>query len=306
MDRHKPQKFDIDGIVLLDKPRQMSSNAALQKVKRLFNARKAGHTGSLDPLATGMLPICFGEATKFSQFLLDADKCYQVTGQLGIKTTTADAEGEIISRVDDFNVTRKELERVLSDFKGTITQVPYMFSAIKHNGIPLYKYARKGVEVSRKSRQVTIHSIELLSFDGINVELCVTCSKGTYIRNLIEDIGDALKTGAYVTQLRRQYTKPYDDHDMFTLDELTEYSQSNPSQLQQALLPLETAISNCPKVQLNTSLEFFIKNGQAIQVSQSPSNGWVRLLNEQSQFIGVGQVLDDGRVAPRRLIKMKK
>jgi tRNA pseudouridine55 synthase len=304
--RHQPQKYDIDGIVLLDKPLVMSSNMALQTVKRLFNARKAGHTGSLDPLATGMLPICFGEATKFSQFLLDADKCYRVTGCLGIKTTTADSEGEIVSRVDDFEVTKDELLNTLSEFKGIISQVPSMYSAIKHNGIPLYKLARKGIEVSRKPRQITIHLLELEGFDGVNFELFVSCSKGTYIRNLIEDIGEALQVGAYVTKLRRLYTHPYGDFPMWTLDQLTEFAQSEPEKLQQALLPLETAISNWPEVNLNESMEFYVKNGQAVKIVNGPKSGWVRLVKNEDEFIGIGQILEDGKVAPRRLIKHKK
>jgi tRNA pseudouridine55 synthase len=303
MSRKHSSKRDVNGILLLDKPLNMSSNAALQVVKTLFNARKAGHTGSLDPLATGMLPLCFGEATKFSQFLLDADKCYQVIGRLGEKTTTADSEGEVIQRVDEVAIEQQQLEQALSLFKGEIEQVPSMYSAIKHKGTPLYKLARQGIEVERKPRRISIHELELLNFDGRDFELKVVCSKGTYIRNLIEDIGDHLQVGAHVIKLHRLYTFPYQGVQMCSLEQLKELADAGPKQLDELILPVETAVSLWPVVNLDPAMTFHIRNGQAIRWHQPEGSEWVRLCDTDNNFIGVGEVTDDGRIAPKRLLK---
>ena len=225
------EKRIVNGILLINKPQGLTSNAVLQQAKRLFHAQKAGHTGSLDPLATGMLPLCFGEATKFSQYLLDADKCYETTGLLGIKTNTADAMGDVIARVDDFTISIAQLQSVLDTFLGTIKQVPSMFSALKHQGKPLYKFARDGIEIERQAREITIHDLQLNAFDGREFKLTVSCSKGTYIRNLVEDIGNRLSVGAHVTQLHRVYTAGLASEPMFSLDELAEKSSEELMQL---------------------------------------------------------------------------
>src|SRR5579862_9142002 len=218
-------KRQIHGILLLDKPLGMTSNAALQKVKRLFNAKKAGHTGSLDPLATGMLPICFGEATKFSQFLLESDKCYQVEAKLGVKTRTGDAEGEVIAVKPVMDLTCERLEAVLSQFVGQIQQIPPMYSALKIQGKPLYELARQGIEIPREARSVQIYRLQLIDFQAETLKFEVQCSKGTYVRTLVEDIGELLGCGAHVSALRRTVVLPYNEIKMYTLDALEEIHQ---------------------------------------------------------------------------------
>ncbi len=211
----------MNGIFLLDKPIHISSNAALQKVKRLFQAKKAGHTGSLDPLATGMLPICFGQATKFSQYLLDADKSYAVTMQLGVRTNTSDKEGEVISTREVPNLSVTDIDRAFDNFRGNIQQVPSMFSALKYQGKPLYFYARQGITIERPSRAITIHAIDHISLENNLVYFTVHCSKGTYVRTLVDDVGEQLGCGAHVTQLRRLSVGPYRETDMMTMEQLT-------------------------------------------------------------------------------------
>jgi len=296
---------DINGILLFDKPIGMSSNAVLQRVKRIFNARKAGHTGSLDPLATGLLPICLGEATKMSGFLLDADKRYQTTIKLGVKTTTADAEGEAILTREVGNYSDEELELVLSEFLGDIEQIPPMYSALKKDGQPLYKLARQGIEVERKIRHITIHSIELLSAEGDQLTLDVHCSKGTYIRTLAEDIGERLGCGAHVTVLRRLDVGPFSGDKMITPVQLENIAEEGGfDALDQLLLPMETALVNWPEVRLSQDVAYFLKRGQAVQVPQAPREGLVKLFAEENVFLGVGYIMDDGRVAPRRLLNI--
>lgn len=281
------EKKIVDGILLLNKPQGLTSNAALQQVKRLFKAQKAGHTGSLDPLATGMLPLCFGEATKFSQYLLDADKCYEATGLLGIKTDTSDAMGQVIARVNDFAVSELELKRVLETFLGVTQQVPSMFSALKHKGQPLYQLARKGIAVERPARDITIGSLELNAFDGREFKLIITCSKGTYIRNLVEDIGERLGVGAHVTQLHRVYTAGLASESMFGLDALSQMSQD---ELLQLLLPVDRAVNYLPKVTLNEEQIVALRQGKTIQSIQPiDSFSDVRLYSIDNQFIGLGQ-----------------
>jgi len=294
---------DINGILLFDKPIGMSSNAVLQRVKRIFNARKAGHTGSLDPLATGLLPICLGEATKMSGFLLDADKRYQTTIKLGVKTTTADAEGEAILTREVGSYSEDELELVLAEFLGDIEQIPPMYSALKKDGQPLYKLARKGIEVERKVRNITIHSIEVLAAEGDLIELDVHCSKGTYIRTLAEDIGERLGCGAHVAVLRRLGVGPFSGEKMITPVQLENIAEEGGFEaLDQLLLPMETALVNWPEVRLSQDVAYFLKRGQAVQVPQAPREGLVKLFAEENIFLGVGYIMDDGRVAPRRLL----
>jgi tRNA pseudouridine55 synthase len=295
----------INGIFLLNKPIGISSNQALQRVKRLFNAAKAGHTGSLDPLATGMLPICFGEATKFSQYLLDSDKRYQVQGLLGIKTETADAEGAAIATAE-VNVSESDLLAVMENYRGNIEQIPSMYSAIKVDGQPLYKLAREGITIERKSRPVTIHELELLSFDTPYAEMDVYCSKGTYIRNLIEDIGDDLNCGAHVTRLHRSQVGPYQSENMLSIEQLEALlEESGMDALDDTLLPVYSSVAHWPEVILDTSLAFYVQQGQPIQVADAPEKGGVRLMTDKAEFLGIGEINEDGLVAPKRLVSQQ-
>ncbi|MES9925397.1 MAG: tRNA pseudouridine(55) synthase TruB [Candidatus Thiodiazotropha endolucinida] len=305
MGRRRNRGRNISGVLLLDKPEGMTSNKALQEVKFLYKAAKAGHTGSLDPLATGLLPICFGEATKLSAFLLDADKHYRVRVKLGETRTTADAEGEVIERVDPSGVTEAMLRDVLADFLGEQQQLPPMYSAIKHQGERLYKLARKGVEVEREPRTIRIHSLQLIDFSLPEFEMDVHCSKGTYVRTLAEDIGKQLGCGAYVSGLRRTGVGPYDDQSMVTLNEVQHaFSEKLFKEMDDWLLPLETALAEWPQVDLTADAAFYMRQGQPILVPNAPTSGWVRLYTNETDFLGVGQVLDDGRVAPKRLMQV--
>ncbi len=293
----------INGIFLLDKPLHLTSNHALQRVKRLFAAKKAGHTGSLDPLATGMLPICFGEATKFSQFLLESDKRYQVKARLGIKTTTGDAEGKIISENPVIAVTLEQIKKILESFLGETQQMPPMFSAIKHQGKPLYEFARQGINIERASRKVTIHHLHLLHYHQDELEIDIHCSKGTYVRTIVEDIGEKLNCGAHVTMLRRLHVFPYENSKMMTLDALEEMVKKSLS-LQEYLLPVETAVQSFPEIVLSTSAVFYIRQGQSVKVSNlNAVNGFVRMYTQDRNFLGVGEIVEEGRVVPRRLVQ---
>lgn len=293
----------IHGILLLDKPVEMTSNRALQRVKHLFYAKKAGHTGSLDPLATGMLPICFGEATKFSQFLLDSDKSYQVVAKLGVRTTTGDCEGEIVETLPVMNVDIARIQQVMQAFLGEIEQIPPMFSAIKVQGKPLYELARRGIEIERKSRRINIFSLTLDKLEDDVLSFQVHCSKGTYVRTLVEDIGKALGCGAHVTGLRRIHVTPYDTACMYTLPVLEAIAQSSGmSGLNECLLPIETAVQIFPAVQLSTSASFYLRMGQSVRSSFPLDCTFVRLMSEDSQFLGIGEVMPDGRVKPHRLL----
>ncbi|PIE41171.1 MAG: tRNA pseudouridine(55) synthase TruB [Gammaproteobacteria bacterium] len=294
---------NVSGILVLNKGLEVTSNAALQRVKRMFGAAKAGHTGSLDPLATGVLPICMGEATKFSQFLLDADKAYRVTGKLGTQTASGDAAGEVVNTCAVEGISSEQLLSVLSQFEGDIEQVPSMYSAIKHNGQPLYKLARQGVEVERKARKINIHQLDLVAFDGETFTLDVKCSKGTYIRNLVEDIGFALDNLAFVTSLHRTESGPFLEKDAITVEELAKFMDNGGrAALDKLLMPVSAAISGLPELQLTDLMAFYLKQGQAVQVPQAPSEGWVSLFQDNGDFLGVGEIRDNGQVAPRRLI----
>jgi tRNA pseudouridine55 synthase len=292
----------VNGILLLDKPSGMTSNAALQAVKRLYHARKAGHTGSLDPLATGLLPLCFGEATKVSGFLLDADKRYRVVCKLGERTTTGDAEGEVLEQRPVENVTGASLRKALEGFVGEIEQIPPMYSAVKHKGERLYKLARQGVEVERESRKVDIHSLELRDFSPPVFEIDVHCSKGTYVRTLVEDIGELLGCGAHVTALRRLAVGPFDDSQLIDMETLEATAAESMAALDKLLLPMESGLAQWPGVRLSGDAAFYLRQGQPVLVPQAPTEGWVRLYEGESRFLGMGEILDDGRVAPRRLM----
>ncbi len=278
--------MQVDGLVLVDKPQHLTSNATLQRVKRIFGAKKAGHTGSLDPLATGMLPICFGEATKLSQFLLDADKCYLVTGKLGVVTDTGDALGQILHETNQFNISESQVLNTISNFKGAIKQIPPMFSALKFQGRPLYELARQGLEIERTPREITIYDAELLSFDGSEIEMRVTCSKGTYIRSLIMDIGEQLGVGAHVTVLRRSYTAGFADEIMWSLEQLNE---KNEEERMACIIPMDRAVSSLPVVQLSREEAVFLHQGRVLTKSLDGNfDGTVRLYQEPQSFIGIG------------------
>lgn len=292
-------KSSIDGIILLNKPQGITSNALLQQVKKLFKAKKAGHTGSLDPLATGMLPICLGEATKFSQYLLDADKKYLATGLLGIKTNTGDALGEMISKTENFDIASTELLSVLEQFTGKIQQVPSMFSALKHKGTPLYKYAREGVTIERAAREVSIHSLDLLSYDGQSFKIAVSCSKGTYIRNLVEDIGERLGVGAHVTQLHRASTAGFEEESMHSIEDL---QKKTPLELNDYLLPTDKAIYYLPSLSLNTEQLVSLRQGKKVMDIGFNGYGDVRLYDEQGQFVGLGGLTESGMLTAKRLL----
>ncbi|MEJ2592931.1 MAG: tRNA pseudouridine(55) synthase TruB [Candidatus Thiodiazotropha sp.] len=305
MGRRRNRGRNISGVLLLDKPIGMTSNKALQEVKHLFKAAKAGHTGSLDPLATGLLPICFGEATKLSAFLLDADKHYRVRVRLGVTTTTADAEGDVLAEADPSGVSEAAVREVLGEFLGEQQQLPPMYSAIKHQGERLYKLARQGVEVEREPRTIHIHRLELREFALPEFELDVHCSKGTYVRTLAEDIGKRLGCGAHVSGLRRTGVGPYDDRSMVTLEQVqAAFGDKRFEEMDGWLLPLESALAEWPEVKLTPDAAFYMKQGQPILVPNAPTSGWVRLYANQSDFLGVGQILDDGRVAPKRLMQV--
>jgi tRNA pseudouridine55 synthase len=294
---------DVSGIILLDKPLGFTSNAALQKVRWLLNAEKAGHTGSLDPLATGVLPLCFGEATKFSQYLLDADKGYETVMRLGQTTSTGDAEGEVLLQ-REVTCSRADIEAVLPAFRGEISQIPPMYSALKRDGQPLYKLARAGVVVEREARSVTINSLELLDFEQTQARLAVSCTKGTYIRTLVEDIGEQLGCGAYVAQLRRTQAGPFALAQTVTLEELERvHAEGGNEAVDQFLLPSDSGLLHWPIVQFSEHSSFYWLNGQPVRAPEAPQFGMVRVQDHNGRFIGIGEVSEDGRIAPRRLIR---
>ncbi len=292
----KPKGFrDVDGILLLDKPKGLSSNQALQKARYLFKANKAGHTGSLDPLATGMLPICFGQATKFSAYLLDASKSYRATCQLGKTTSTGDAEGEITSEAA-VNVSLTDVESVIKQFTGTIKQVPPMHSAVKVKGQRLYKLARNGHEVEREARSVEIHQLDLVEFQQDRLVLDVRCSKGTYIRTLAEDMGKVLDCGAYLADLRRTGVHPFWGQHCYALDELSD------KLLDVCLLPVEAALSDFEEYIVDETDSENLKQGRAIQVDSITHCGLLNLVTENGQFIGIGEASETGQISPKRLM----
>ena len=299
----KRKRRSVSGIIIFDKPYGFSSNGALQKVRWLLNSDKGGHTGSLDPLATGVLPLCFGEATKFSRYLLDADKVYEATMQLGVTTNTADAEGEVLE-TKPVNVTSADIEAALPQFRGVIQQVPPMYSALKKDGQPLYKLARAGITIDRPARTVTINQLELLSHDGEQARILVSCTKGTYIRSLVEDIGAVLGCGAHVAQLRRIQAGPFDLTHAVTLEELEQaHEEGGAEALDAFMIPMDSGLLHWPSVEMTENGSFFWLNGQPVRAQNSPLEGMVRVYNHNQEFIGVGEMDDDGMVAPRRLIR---
>jgi tRNA pseudouridine55 synthase len=304
MARRRKQGRDVNGILLLDKPHGISSNHALQRIKRLFDAAKAGHTGSLDPLATGLLPLCLGYTTKFSAFLLDADKRYRVTVRLGVTTSTADAEGEITATAPTDGVTEAALREVIGRYIGSIEQLPPMYSAVKHQGQRLYKLAREGKEVERTPRTIQIYALDLVRFDLPEIELDVHCSKGTYVRTLAEDIGAGLGCGGHVSALRRTGVGPYVEGSIrfVTVDDVEAAAEQGIEAMDALLLPLDTALDHCPALRLSADAAFYLGQGQPVLVPQSPTEGTVRLYDQSERFVGVGVILDDGRVQPKRLL----
>lgn len=310
MARRKFKGRPISGVLLLNKSQGMTSNDALQQAKRLLFAQKAGHTGSLDPLATGVLPLCFGEATKFSQFLLDADKRYRSTFRLGAYTTTGDSEGDIVESFNAEAVARDDIELALNAFRGEIDQVPPMYSALKHNGEPLYKLARQGIEVPRPARRVTIHSLEILGFrPGPEAELDVEihCSKGTYVRSIAEDLGKALAVGAHVSVLHRSQAGPFVETACVDLDTLRqERGDDRAEVLDHYLLPVDTSVGHLPCLNLDADSSYYFRQGNPVmdpEVYRIGREGdMVRVFCENGEFLGVGTLDDEGRVAPKRLV----
>lgn len=286
----------VDGVLLLDKPSGMTSNDALQKARRLFSAAKAGHTGTLDPLATGLLPICFGEATKFSSDLLDADKTYEADVLFGVTTDTGDAEGAVLER-REVVFERPALEAVLENFRGPISQIPPMYSALKRNGRPLYELARQGIEVERTARAVTIHELTLLEFAGEHCRLRVRCSKGTYIRTLAEDIGSALACGAHLTALRRTVVGPLSLAGAATLDELLALEESaRPLRLQAP----DSLLQTLPAVHLDSDAELRFTHGNPVVCEELP--GRCRVYGGEGRLLGLGDADAAGKLHPRRLV----
>ncbi|ELY5829046.1 tRNA pseudouridine(55) synthase TruB [Cronobacter turicensis] len=309
MSRPRRRGRDVHGVLLLDKPQGLSSNDALQKVKRIYNANRAGHTGALDPLATGMLPICLGEATKFSQYLLDSDKRYRVIARLGQRTDTSDADGTVVEE-RPVTFSEQELQDALESFRGDTMQVPTMFSALKYQGKPLYEYARQGIEVPREARPITVYELLFIRHEGDELELEVHCSKGTYIRTIIDDLGEKLGCGAHVIYLRRLAVSKYPVERMVTLEQLNallEEAQTReiaPSALLDPLLmPMDSPAADYPVVNLPLTSSVYFKNGNPVRTSDAPSEGLVRVTEGEAQkFLGMGEIDSEGRVAPRRLV----
>ncbi|MDX1589745.1 MAG: tRNA pseudouridine(55) synthase TruB [Oleiphilaceae bacterium] len=304
----------LDGVLVVDKPQGASSNQVLQRARRLYGAAKAGHTGALDPLATGVLPLCFGEATKFSQYLLEADKGYLTTATLGVRTETSDSDGATVAtRALPEDLSRERLESVLDSFRGAIHQVPSMYSALKHQGQPLYRYAREGITVERPARPVRIHELELIRIEGDQLELRVECSKGTYIRTLVDDIGEALGCGAHVSRLRRTSAGPFTLADAVTLESLEALQEAAEapgpageesrdwSALDARLLPADQLIADLPVLTLDSAQSHSILQGQAVRMTAPTGPGEVRLYHD-GRFLGLAEVQPDGEVRPRRLV----
>lgn len=293
----------VNGILVLDKPEGLSSNQALQVVKGLFAAQKAGHTGTLDPIATGVLPLCFGEATKVSRFLLGADKVYQTRARLGIATDTADREGRVIAE-HPVSVERPALEAALRAHTGALMQVPSMFSALKHGGEPLYKLARRGEEVVREPRAVQVFRLALRSFEPPDFEVEIHCSKGTYVRTLIADIGTALGCGAHVTALRRTAVGAFGLDDAHTIEALRARRGDGPPEVLDTLLaPIERALAHLPRIELPEGYAALVARGQPVRPPEPSPGGWVALYARSGAFVGMAETLEDGRVAPRRLVR---
>ena len=305
MSRPRKKGRDVHGVFLLDKPQDVSSNDIMQKVKRLFKANKAGHTGALDPLATGMLPICLGEATKFSQFLLDSDKRYVVTAKLGERTDTSDAEGQVVQS-REVNVAEVDILAALPAFRGEILQVPTMFSALKHNGKPLYEYARAGVIVEREARPITIFELKFIDYQAPFLTLEVHCSKGTYIRTLVDDLGEVLGCGAHVTMLRRLAVADYPIEEMMPIEDLALLADSFPnSELDRLLLPMDTAVASLPQLNLTAEQTKAVGFGQRVKFENPQAlSGLVRLFSENGQFLGIAEITAGNIIRPNRMVNL--
>ena len=309
MSRPRRRGRDIHGVLLLDKPQGLSSNDALQKVKRIYNANRAGHTGALDPLATGMLPICLGEATKFSQYLLDSDKRYRVIARLGQRTDTSDADGMVVEE-RPVAFSAEQLTTALDAFRGETQQIPSMYSALKYQGKPLYEYARQGISVPRESRSIVVYELQFLRHEGNELELEIHCSKGTYIRTIIDDLGEKLGCGAHVIFLRRLAVSKYPVERMVTLEQLSDLLIQAEAEgiapadlLDPLLMPMDSPAEDFPLVNLLSEVAVYFKNGQPVYVAGAPLEGLVRVTEGDVQkFIGMAEIMDDGRVAPRRLV----
>ena len=293
----KSLRREIDGVFLLDKPLGFSSNQALKKIQWLFNAKKAGHTGTLDPMASGLLPICLGEATKFSHRLLDANKTYIATIQLGITTSTGDQEGEVVSE-KEVVLNEAQLKDTLKKFIGDITQIPPMYSALKFEGKPLYEYAREGIEIERKSRQIKIYDIKLIKMEESVITIEVLCSKGTYVRTLAEDIGQALGCGAHLKGLERTQTGNFQLSDALSIEALESMTMAS---REKELMPIDTLLDELLSIQLTETETEAIKKGQSIDFN-SKNDKEVRLYSASGQFVGVGQPDLQGHLFPKRLI----
>ncbi len=295
-----PNRGDnLSGLLLLDKPKGVTSNGALQDAKRLLNARKVGHTGSLDPIATGLLPLCFGSATKLSSLFLNADKTYWTRIRLGERTATGDSEGEVLDR-KSVVVSQHDIENALLNFQGEFQQIPPMYSAVKMNGTPLYKLAREGIEIKRNPRNVVVYTMALKSFDGRDLELELKCSHGFYVRGLAHDLGDLLKCGGHVIALRRLAVANLKIEDAVDLSEMAAMPEL--ASRRQVLIPIGDGLSHLPDISLSADAAFYLCRGQAVRADGLPNNGEVRLYTKDVGFLGIGRVTDDGRVAPRRLV----
>ncbi|MCT8545309.1 tRNA pseudouridine(55) synthase TruB [Glaesserella parasuis] len=303
MGRPKKKGRDVHGVFLLDKSQGVSSNDIMQKVKRLFNANKAGHTGALDPLATGMLPICLGEATKFSQFLLEADKRYRVIAKLGERTDTSDADGQVV-QTREVKVEIADILAALEAFRGEILQVPTMFSALKHNGKPLYEYARAGITVEREARPITIFELLFVEYQAPYLTLEVHCSKGTYIRTLVDDLGEALGCGAHVTMLRRLAVADYPVEKMMSLEALQNLAENQPLvELDQLLLPMDRAVARLPHLDLTDEQTKAVGFGQRVKFDNLQGiYGQVRLFSAEKLFLGVAEITADNVIRPSRMV----
>ena len=302
--RSKALLTDINGILLLDKAIGITSNKALQQVKYLFGAKKAGHTGNLDPFASGMLPICFGEATKFAGLLLEADKSYLGTAKLGERSDTADCDGKIIQQRPVPDLHFATVEQALLKFCGKLQQLPPMFSALKHKGQPLYKLARQGIEVPRQPREISIYKIELLEYQAPNITFKVECSKGTYVRTLVDDLGEDLGCGAHVTALRRLQVGHYSIEHCHSFADLSAIvAQKNQLALLDLLMPTDSAVVSWSTVVLSSFAVHCLLRGQNVTVADAPQRGQVKLIAASNgNFIGIGQALGDGVIAPKRLV----
>ena len=293
---------DVRGILLLDKPRGITSNRALQRVKRLYGAAKAGHTGSLDPLATGMLPICFGAATRLGGFLLDAGKTYRVTGRFGVATDTGDADGTVTERRDGPRPSESELLAALARFRGAIDQTPPMYSALKHDGVRLYELARSGTEVPRTPRRVSIHELRLERYAWPDAELFVRCSKGTYVRTLVGDLAAALGTVGHVTALRRLAVEPFDGEPMTTLETLAALAaDGDTAALDARVLPADRALPGWPSVLLTAEAAARIAHGQSVAADPAWPGGRVKVYGEPGELLAIAEVTPERRLAPQRV-----